>query len=209
VPDRCTMNDTPLSFHLPHQARPPAPAPAPTRKRPDTHADVYAHMLKLGWDRRPGVTILFGRWQDVLPRLLERKFDGIFFDTYGAPWGERVGRLSLSLAAQATPSQLPVALTHPQAIFNAHLTTSVHCHPPIHPHPSTHPKVSTTKSSMGSTSTCRSCSSRGGSTRSSTGLRATTRSSTWCTAGGCVGGRVEGRWPAGCTLVLMLWVGAL
>lgn len=46
-------------------------------------------MLKLGWDKRPGVTILFGRWQDVLPQLLERTFDGIFFDTYGGSdlWG--------------------------------------------------------------------------------------------------------------------------
>jgi hypothetical protein len=46
-------------------------------------ADVHARMIELGWDKRPGVTILFGRWQDVLPQLLERKFDGIFFDTYG------------------------------------------------------------------------------------------------------------------------------
>jgi hypothetical protein len=42
-------------------------------------------MLELGWGSRPGVTILFGRWQDLLPELLRRRFDGIFFDTYGGP----------------------------------------------------------------------------------------------------------------------------
>lgn len=45
--------------------------------------DVHARMLQLGWDKRPGVTILFGRWQDVLPQLLQQRFDGVFFDTYG------------------------------------------------------------------------------------------------------------------------------
>ncbi|KIY96199.1 hypothetical protein MNEG_11764 [Monoraphidium neglectum] len=49
----------------------------------EAHPDVHAHMLELGWGSRPGVTILFGRWQDLLPELLRRRFDGIFFDTYG------------------------------------------------------------------------------------------------------------------------------
>ncbi|KAI8092723.1 arginine N-methyltransferase 2 [Halteromyces radiatus] len=48
----------------------------------EAHPDVYAHMKKLGWDQKPGVTILFGRWQDVVPTLT-MTFDGIFFDTYG------------------------------------------------------------------------------------------------------------------------------
>lgn len=47
----------------------------------EAHPDVYAHMLQLGWDKRPGVRILFGRWQEVLPQL--GTYDGIFFDTYG------------------------------------------------------------------------------------------------------------------------------
>lgn len=38
-------------------------------------------MIQLGWDQRPGVKIVFGRWQDVLPIL--DQYDGIFFDTYG------------------------------------------------------------------------------------------------------------------------------
>ncbi|KAF7729657.1 hypothetical protein EC973_004030 [Apophysomyces ossiformis] len=48
----------------------------------EAHPDVYAHMKELGWDKKPGVTILFGRWQDVVPTLTQ-SFDGIFFDTYG------------------------------------------------------------------------------------------------------------------------------
>jgi protein arginine N-methyltransferase 2 len=48
----------------------------------EAHPDVYAHMKKLGWDQKPGVTILFGRWQDMVPTLTTT-FDGIFFDTYG------------------------------------------------------------------------------------------------------------------------------
>lgn len=34
-----------------------------------------------GWDKKPGVKIVFGRWQDVIHDL--GFFDGIFFDTYG------------------------------------------------------------------------------------------------------------------------------
>ncbi|KAI8981684.1 S-adenosyl-L-methionine-dependent methyltransferase [Mycotypha africana] len=48
----------------------------------EAHPDVYAHMLELGWDKKPGVKILFGRWQDMLSHI-DIAFDGIFFDTYG------------------------------------------------------------------------------------------------------------------------------
>ncbi|KAL7314657.1 Arginine N-methyltransferase 2 [Mucor circinelloides] len=48
----------------------------------EAHPDVYAHMLELGWDKKPGVKILFGRWQDMVPKL-DILFDGVFFDTYG------------------------------------------------------------------------------------------------------------------------------
>ncbi|KAF9348814.1 hypothetical protein BGX26_012806 [Mortierella sp. AD094] len=47
----------------------------------EAHPDVYAHMLKEGWDKKPGVKILFGRWQDVVDQL--EVYDGIFFDTFG------------------------------------------------------------------------------------------------------------------------------
>ena len=48
-----------------------------------THADwPRASDLRTaaaGWDQKPGVRIVFGRWQDVLPQL--GTYDGIFFDT--------------------------------------------------------------------------------------------------------------------------------
>lgn len=48
----------------------------------EAHPDVYAHMLELGWDKKPGVKILFGRWQGMISKL-DILFDGVFFDTYG------------------------------------------------------------------------------------------------------------------------------
>ena len=53
----------------------------------EAHPDVHARMLQLGWDQRPGVRILFGRWQDVLPSL-GAQFDGIFFDTFSEFYGD-------------------------------------------------------------------------------------------------------------------------
>ncbi|EGF79789.1 hypothetical protein BATDEDRAFT_19880 [Batrachochytrium dendrobatidis JAM81] len=47
----------------------------------EAHPDVYQHMIDKGWDKKPGVRILFGRWQDVLENL--ETYDGIFFDTFG------------------------------------------------------------------------------------------------------------------------------
>ena len=34
------------------------------------------------WDKKPGVRILFGRWQEKLSEIQEVQYDGIFFDTY-------------------------------------------------------------------------------------------------------------------------------
>eukprot|EP00898_Chlorokybus_atmophyticus_P004517 jgi/Chlat1/5066/Chrsp33S08958 len=47
----------------------------------EAHPGVYQRMLKDGWAEKPGVRILFGRWQDVIADL--SSYDGIFFDTYG------------------------------------------------------------------------------------------------------------------------------
>eukprot|EP00743_Colponemidia_sp_Colp-15_P006741 GILK01007268.1.p1 GENE.GILK01007268.1~~GILK01007268.1.p1 ORF type:complete len:388 (+),score=76.43 GILK01007268.1:49-1164(+) len=47
----------------------------------EAHPDVYKRMIELGWDKKPGVRIVFGRWQDVLDQL--DVYDGIFFDTFG------------------------------------------------------------------------------------------------------------------------------
>ncbi|PNW88902.1 hypothetical protein CHLRE_01g050050v5 [Chlamydomonas reinhardtii] len=55
----------------------------------EAHPDVLEHMTRTGWADKPGVRILRGRWQDVLPELLaEAPYDGIFFDTYGEYYEE-------------------------------------------------------------------------------------------------------------------------
>lgn len=47
----------------------------------EAHPDVLTHMRKEGWHDKPGVTVVPGKWQDVIDQL--GPFDGIFFDTYG------------------------------------------------------------------------------------------------------------------------------
>ena len=48
----------------------------------EAHPDVYAKMKKDGWCDKKNVTVLFGKWQDVIGSLKDASFDGIFFDTY-------------------------------------------------------------------------------------------------------------------------------
>ncbi|KAL1510463.1 hypothetical protein AB1Y20_006770 [Prymnesium parvum] len=49
----------------------------------EAHPDVYARMEREGWTSRPGVRVLFGRWQEVLPAFEGPCFDAVFYDTYG------------------------------------------------------------------------------------------------------------------------------
>lgn len=66
-------------------------------KNPSTHHIVEAHpsilarMRETGWYEKPGVVIHEGRWQEVLPKLIEidedgggeaQLFDAIYFDTF-------------------------------------------------------------------------------------------------------------------------------
>lgn len=48
----------------------------------EAHPDVYRKMLADGWDKKPGVRILHGRWQEVLLRDDVGPFDSVFFDTF-------------------------------------------------------------------------------------------------------------------------------
>ncbi|KAI5289587.1 Arginine N-methyltransferase 2, partial [Ascosphaera acerosa] len=50
----------------------------------EAHPDVLAAMEAKGWRAKPGVTVHAGRWQDVLPRLVEQgeTFDAIYYDTF-------------------------------------------------------------------------------------------------------------------------------
>lgn len=51
----------------------------------EAHPEVYKYMLSKGWDKKPGVKIVFGRWQDVVEngKLSPDGYDGVFFDTFG------------------------------------------------------------------------------------------------------------------------------
>jgi protein arginine N-methyltransferase 2 len=50
----------------------------------EAHPAVLARMKKDGWYERPDVTIHEGRWQDIVPRIMEQGilFDAIYFDTF-------------------------------------------------------------------------------------------------------------------------------
>lgn len=52
---------------------PPPPPPARLQPRSHTiieaHPDVYAHACSQGWDKRPGVRLVQGRWQDVIDQV--------------------------------------------------------------------------------------------------------------------------------------------
>ncbi|CAK4033154.1 arginine N-methyltransferase 2 [Lecanosticta acicola] len=50
----------------------------------EAHPEVMQHMRETGWYDKPNVTVHEGRWQDVLPRLVEQGvvLDGVYYDTY-------------------------------------------------------------------------------------------------------------------------------
>lgn len=50
----------------------------------EAHPDVYKKMVEEGWNTRPNVRLCFGKWQEVIPLLIQEGVvvDGIFYDTY-------------------------------------------------------------------------------------------------------------------------------
>lgn len=50
----------------------------------EAHPDVLKRMREDGWYDKPGVKVHEGRWQDVVPQLVEQNvvFDAIYFDTF-------------------------------------------------------------------------------------------------------------------------------
>ena len=50
----------------------------------EAHPQVLQQMRERGWFDKPGVVIHEGRWQDVVPKLVEEGtvFDGIYYDTF-------------------------------------------------------------------------------------------------------------------------------
>lgn len=51
----------------------------------EAHPDVYQKMLVDKWDQKPNVKLCHGKWQDVMPQLIQQglEVDAVFFDTYG------------------------------------------------------------------------------------------------------------------------------
>ncbi|EEH38118.1 arginine N-methyltransferase [Paracoccidioides lutzii Pb01] len=56
----------------------------------EAHPDVIADMKGKGWHEKPGVTIHEGRWQDILPRLINEgeTFDAIYYDTFAESYSD-------------------------------------------------------------------------------------------------------------------------
>ncbi|KAH0565784.1 hypothetical protein GP486_000829 [Trichoglossum hirsutum] len=67
VIDACFQSHSPRSHHI-----------------VEAHPAVLARLRQDGWCEKPGVVVHEGRWQDVLPKLLQENlmFDAIYFDTF-------------------------------------------------------------------------------------------------------------------------------
>ncbi|KAH7398793.1 S-adenosyl-L-methionine-dependent methyltransferase [Phaeosphaeria sp. MPI-PUGE-AT-0046c] len=50
----------------------------------EAHPQVHQHLRETGWYDKPNVIIHEGRWQDILPKLVEQGvvLDGIYYDTF-------------------------------------------------------------------------------------------------------------------------------
>jgi protein arginine N-methyltransferase 2 len=56
----------------------------------EAHPAVLADMRSKGWHEKPGVVIHEGRWQDVLPKLVQEgaTFDAIYYDTFAESYSD-------------------------------------------------------------------------------------------------------------------------
>ncbi|OJD12288.1 hypothetical protein ACJ73_09382 [Blastomyces percursus] len=56
----------------------------------EAHPAVIADMKSKGWHGKPGVTIHEGRWQDILPKLIDDgvTFDAIYYDTFAESYSD-------------------------------------------------------------------------------------------------------------------------
>ncbi|KAH8704760.1 putative arginine N-methyltransferase [Talaromyces proteolyticus] len=56
----------------------------------EAHGEVVAEMKRKGWHETPGVVIHEGRWQDILPTLVEQgeMFDAIYYDTFAESYAD-------------------------------------------------------------------------------------------------------------------------
>lgn len=56
----------------------------------EAHPSVIAEMKSNGWFDKPGVVVHEGRWQDILPKLVEEgvTFDAIYYDTFAESYAD-------------------------------------------------------------------------------------------------------------------------
>ncbi|RMZ80993.1 hypothetical protein DV738_g2522, partial [Chaetothyriales sp. CBS 135597] len=56
----------------------------------EAHPDVLKSIKDNGWLSKPGVTVHAGRWQDVLPKLVEDgiTFDAVYYDTFAESYAD-------------------------------------------------------------------------------------------------------------------------
>jgi protein arginine N-methyltransferase 2 len=56
----------------------------------EPHPDVVAEMRRMGWHEKPGVVIHEGKWQEILPKLIEENetFDAIYYDTFAESYSD-------------------------------------------------------------------------------------------------------------------------
>ena len=61
----------------------------------EAHPAVLTRLKDTGWYEKPNVTVHEGRWQDVLPKLIEDGvvLDGIYYDTYAEDYKDLQGVL--------------------------------------------------------------------------------------------------------------------
>jgi type IV protein arginine methyltransferase len=56
----------------------------------EAHPDVVAEMKRLGWHEKHGVVVHEGKWQEILPKLIEQNetFDAIYYDTFAESYSD-------------------------------------------------------------------------------------------------------------------------
>lgn len=56
----------------------------------EAHSDILTNMENQGWDKKPGVIIHPGRWQEILPQLVAdgQTFDAIYYDTFAESYAD-------------------------------------------------------------------------------------------------------------------------
>lgn len=72
----------------------------------EAHPEVVAEMKRKRWHEKPGVQIHEGRWQDILPVLVEQgvTFDAIYYDTFAESYADFREFLSEQVIGLLDPS---------------------------------------------------------------------------------------------------------